>query len=677
MLARGRQSRQSGVMRTLHSWTVRALAIVVVTLSALPVHWLLLVGSPGTEIDAAVARADQRWLSGWLLAVPTVVAAMLLARIAPRLIDGAAARVHRRFAELSGTRFAIGAGVLAFGMVLVIRWIVLNGHPLLIDTHTQLLHARYIAEGFLAAPRTPFDAAWQPPLGIVTERGWASQYPPGQLLILAGALLTGTLPLVGAGLQAAAVVLIARIAEHAGTWRLPLRAAAILYALSPMALIHAAALLSSSSAAAFILLGAYAAIRADGRARWTALAGAAVGCVAITRPFSAITLALPTVAAVLVWRRRRPTTREWLAGAAGLMPFLVLLGFWNAALFGSPFLLGYTAAQGAAHGLGFHRDPWGYMYGPLQALGYTAADLIGLSRHMLETSLPLVPAIGVAYLGRRAVSRFELGVWVLALLPVAGLFFYWHHPDAPGPRLLGEAVPVWCILASLAATRFVKHGSVKHRTIIALSLLGAIVLVPLRMRDYRAQIRALTEHAEFGEIENAIVFVHGPWIERAAMRLAALGTRADIVQAAARHSSTCRLETVANELEAGRTPPVLVVKPDPPFPIVQRSGLLAEVRFGVHEPFPEACAMNLQADEYATVPAVFSTWRHDLPNLKPRTGVVVLRDLGPERNERAMRAWPGRTPYLAFLDEDGRTVVLPYEEGMRRVWRGKLSAPPR
>src|SRR5690606_7838031 len=136
------------------------------------------------------------------------------------------------------------------------------------------------------------------------------------------------------------------------------------------------------------------------------------------------------------------------------------------------------------------------------------------------------------------------------------------------------------------------------------------------------------------------VFVHGPWIERAAMRLAALGTRADIVQAAARHSSTCRLETVANELEAGRTPPVLVVKPDPPFPIVQRSGLLAEVRFGVHEPFPEACAMNLQADEYATVPAVFSTWRHDLPNLKPRTGVVVLRDLGPERNERAMRAWP-------------------------------------
>src|SRR5690606_21193272 len=160
VLARGHQSRQSGVMRTTHSWTVRTLAIVVVTLSALPVHWLLLVGSPGTEIDAAVARADQRWLSGWLLAVPTGVAAMLLARMAPRRIDGAAARVHRRFAELSGTRFAMGAGVLAFGMVLVIRWIVLNGHPLLIDTHTQLLHARYLAEGFLAAPRTPFDAAW-------------------------------------------------------------------------------------------------------------------------------------------------------------------------------------------------------------------------------------------------------------------------------------------------------------------------------------------------------------------------------------------------------------------------------------------------------------------------------------------------------------------------------------
>ena len=77
-------------------------------------------------------------------------------------------------------------------------------------------------------------------------------------------------------------------------------------------------------------------------------------------------------------------------------PFAILLFWWNHRLFGNPLTFGYSAAFGPAHGLGLHTDPWGNVYGAIEALAYTGADLTQLGMHLIESPLPVIAVIGAA-----------------------------------------------------------------------------------------------------------------------------------------------------------------------------------------------------------------------------------------------------------------------------------------
>ena len=78
-----------------------------------------------------------------------------------------------------------------------------------------------------------------------------------------------------------------------------------------------------------------------------------------------------------------------LAGTPILGAFFV----YNNYFFGSPLRLGYAVAAGPGIGLGFHRDIWGNVYGLREAIGYTSADLLALSVHLLEAPLPILLVI--------------------------------------------------------------------------------------------------------------------------------------------------------------------------------------------------------------------------------------------------------------------------------------------
>ena len=72
----------------------------------------------------------------------------------------------------------------------------------------------------------------------------------------------------------------------------------------------------------------------------------------------------------------KDATERWLGrrlggAAVGGAPFALALAAYNRALFGAPSRFGYEAAFGPAHGLGFHRDPWGNLYGLREAVAYT------------------------------------------------------------------------------------------------------------------------------------------------------------------------------------------------------------------------------------------------------------------------------------------------------------------
>lgn len=46
-----------------------------------------------------------------------------------------------------------------------------------------------------------------------------------------------------------------------------------------------------------------------------------------------------------------------------------------------------------------------------------------------------------------------------------------------------------------------------------------------------------------------------------------------------------------------------------------------------------------------------------------------MRDFGPERNREVLARYPGRVPYVFTMSApDGEPVLVPYAEGMKRLW---------
>src|SRR5690606_20497710 len=103
------------------------------------------------------------------------------------------------------------------------------------------------------------------------------------------------------------------------------------------------------------------------------------------------------------------TPSDWarrVAGAAAAAtPFMAALLLYNRWAFGSPFRFGYTTAEGPGHGLGFHVDPWGNPYGLQEAIGYTAADLQGLSLELLQSPVPVLILVALYLLLAPRISR--------------------------------------------------------------------------------------------------------------------------------------------------------------------------------------------------------------------------------------------------------------------------------
>ncbi len=290
-----------------------------------------------------------------------------------------------------------------------------------------------------------------------------------------------------------------------------------------------------------------------------------------------------------------------LAGAvAGGMPFVVALGWYNRHFFGHVLRLGYSVAFGPAHDLGFHRDPWGNLYGPLEALGFTGLDLLSLGPYLLETPIPAVGLVGLYLLlrPRRIPGRTFFLAW--ALLPVLANILYWHHGSHLGPRMLYEAAPAWILLAALAAVALAEREPSRNRAgnlpseaeageagnrpgvgerlrpsnvlfwALAVSFLAPVALVPLRVRSYawpEETLARITPPA-LPSGAPALVFVHGSWTERIAARLQAAGMRLDSIETALRRNDVCRLQTYTRwrigEGRGGRWPAPGLVGLSPP-----------------------------------------------------------------------------------------------------------------
>lgn len=491
---------------------------------------------------------------------------------------------------------------------------------------------------------------------VPTAAGWVSQYPPGHALWLAAGLFT-----LGEAWIAmpAAIGMLGVFSVLSFERLLPGRIAAarlgaLLAVTSPLLLALAGGYMNHATVAAFAALALWLALRAEtGRAVWALAAGGAMGFMVTTRPVSGLLIGAAVTAGVwLTAPRREPGLhRPWLLRrfawwVLGGLPFAVGFAWFNAHFFGSPLTLGYTAAAGPSHGLGFHVDPWGRVYGFTQALGYTSTELISLGRELLGTVLPVGVLVGLFLLLARRLDRGERILAAWALLPVLASAMYWHHDLVMGPRMLGEAVPAWCallVLATIGLVRVARRGWLSDAVVVLVLIsIGYGLAVGGRERIVRLGGRVVPALA-VTEPGPSLVFVHETWQDRIGARLAARPMRLDSVRALLNQYSPCRLEGAL--IDAQRP-----------------------------EDVEDRCRRENGSDRLGWIGLTDNLWRGDLPGLGG-SGVLWTRDLGPEANARLIEAYPDRTPLLALPDGEGGGggLVVPYEMGVAALWG---PAPP-
>ncbi|GMV07140.1 MAG: hypothetical protein AMXMBFR53_34150 [Gemmatimonadota bacterium] len=670
------------------SVTRRLLGLGLLAAAWLPLHRLLVPATSG--LAGAVTRdaADQAWLAGaWgtvLVAGGAAALAILWKRDPAPLLERAAAGLTR----VPPGAFVAGCSLVALVLSAAASRVLFGGLPTSVDEMVQLLHARVLLDGRAALPLPGNPAAWMVQNSWLTPAGWASVYPPFHTMALAAGLAAGAAWVVGPLATAATAGLtclaLARLLPDRPALA---RSAALLVALSPFLTLLGGTYLSHTSAAALAALTLWSALVArDGRPGWSLLTGAAVGAFVCARPWTGMALS-----AALVGSAWLPVVRlrglRW-AGARGLglvaggVPFAALLLGWNRALFGDAFRLGYAAAFGPAHGLGFHPDPWGNAYGVREALAYTGADLMQLGAVLLESPLPAVGLVGLALLAVPAAWAGTLPLLAWALAGVAANAVYWHHGIHLGPRMLYESAPAWAALWALAAaalmgarTRLPPVAARGVTWLVALSLLGAAALAPRRAASYAGGAAAATRL----QIPDspAVVFAHGSWSSRVAARLAAAGMRRDSVETALRRNDLCAVDAYGRWRAAGGagTPPPLDFAPRPgPAPeLVVRElspGNVIRARPGL-DPTSE-CLREARSDRLGSVELEPLLWQ--APPLEG-AGVVLARDLGPADNAGLLERHPGARAYVLVADEKGGYArVLSYVEGMALLWGGAAGA---
>lgn len=681
--------------RPLVTYAMRVAGAVLLALVLLPVYRLLDTAGAGAFPRGSVAAAE---ISRTLLLVGsfiTIVIGVVISRVLdPAAIDRTLARVGAKLVSIPILWFAAGLGAITTLLTLVFSLVVLEGKPNLIDSMVQLTHARFIAAGQLSGPADELLEFWHLPNSLVTPNGWVSQYPPGYLLFLALGLRLGIVQAIGPIFAGLTVFFTALAAERLlRDDRATARLGSIMLCLSPFLIGLAGAFMNHVGAAAFASAAVYFAVRSrdDDSLWWAAASGASVGMVFSVRPLSAVVIALVVAVVWALKTRLGPAGllsrffQRTLSALAGITPILAGLGAYNLRFFGSPLRFGYFASQGPLVGPGFHRDPTGAMYGPVQALGFTSSDLVTVSLYLLETPLPAVVVVGLFLL---LANRFTGGVRVIAfwaLLPVVANALYWHHGMFMGPRMLNEFAAPWSLLLAVAAVGLVKlipadtlWGNYSPRAALVLTLAlswlaGVAYLGPQRLASYGGGWMQSSRLLLPPQDRPSLVFVHGAWTGRVATRLLAHGMRLDSLEAALRQNSTCESDRYARWYstpapERGPAPPLdfSFVPNDPP-PLM-RIAEEDEIRVRPGAKLSPECLREVASDTLGIVDVGPLLWQGDLPGLA-QEGRMFARDMGPEANARLIRKYPDRVPLMLLrLRDDQQPTLVPYQDGVKVLW---------
>jgi 4-amino-4-deoxy-L-arabinose transferase-like glycosyltransferase len=341
------------------------------------------------------------------------------------------------------------------------------------DESAFLFQAQTLASGRLVADAPEFPRAFSIPFIIVRDGMWFGKYPPGYPTVLAAGVLAGQPWLVNATFAALCVLLIYLLARRLYGFPTAILSAMLL-TVSPFFLLQSGSLLSHVVSLFWTLLFLLLYPLARSQQGWllSLATGAALGMLFITRPLTAVGVALPFVLWTLVSiARERRIGRTYLLMLVAVLPFIGGYLAYNDYTTGSPFRTAYELWWPFDH-IGFGPEVGINGHDLNDGLRNTRINSNSLASYLFgwPGRSSLVPALAVVLaslstVSLRAFRRFRKTMrspqdcvlspegWDLMLAGVVlGVMlvhvFYWTPGQMYGPRYFMEAVGPLVILTA-------------------------------------------------------------------------------------------------------------------------------------------------------------------------------------------------------------------------------------
>lgn len=360
------------------------------------------------------------------------------------------------------------------------------GHmPLTVDTDAELMHAKMLLNGDWFIPSHPLPRAFDMWMTINDGR-WMSQYPPGHLVMLMlGAIFerrTYVLPFLGAATCVAVYYFaLAVYGRRVARIAVVLSGACVyLIVMSSEFMMNGTSLLSGT-----LFLAAYFRMLTHPRMLTGVLGGAAIGYCFITRPYSAVALAVPFMmhALYLLVSEREKYMKPLLAMAAGGGLFLIIQFIWNAGTTGDPFVFGYQRA-------------WGNWHNPLT--GEAAAKLSDseieknfrenlqrlswFNRVIFEWPVPGLVLLALLYGWRGARVPEKLMYLTILSFAISCQVLPGNVEREWGPRLMYESLTIMIVLSAKALAMlpaFLRRVLVRRMSLATIYGMMVLLMVPM------------------------------------------------------------------------------------------------------------------------------------------------------------------------------------------------------
>lgn len=360
----------------------------------------------------------------------------------------------QKISGIRGWAWAGTAAVIAVIIAAALCQFVLEGIPHVQDSIAMLFQAKIFASGRLYADAPPLTEAFDCEFVLIDGGKWYGKYFPGFSILLALGVLAHLPWLVNPVLGGLSLIIIFLLAKELFGDKIA-KAATLLALLSPFFLFMSASHMSHPTSMLFSSLFLLAVVKAIRRRRsslWPFAAGVALGFNLITRPYTALLLAVPAAFYFLVCARsQRGLIRRFIVFLIPVAVFIAGLGYYNYTLTGDPFLfpfLKYNPADFFGYGKSVgiaHLPERGYSM--REGLANFKENFMLLSQDLFGwprwTFLFMLLPVLSPFRKREDLLLFSIFVFISI-----GYSLWWFHGICFGARFWYEAMPAYTILAA-------------------------------------------------------------------------------------------------------------------------------------------------------------------------------------------------------------------------------------